>query len=209
MNAAMRFFTPQSRRSLMLALVAITVAHVADPWAWQWLRALRINETDAGRMLRSLGYLPTWLAIGGALWFQHRGTLGGARPAVYVVMSATMGGLLAEVLKLLLRRERPALDLFAYSFRAYTEDPFSTRGLGLPSSHVLVAFAGAAAISTLYPRTRPVWLVLAAGCALTRILAVGHFLSDTVVAAILGVAVAAVCTRWVAPRPTQPAKTFS
>lgn len=203
MNAATRFFTPQRRRWILVALPAIALAHLADPLAWQWLRALRINETDAGRMLRSLGYLPTWLAIGGALWLQHRGPHGTARPAAYVVLSATAGGVLAELLKLLLRRERPALDQFAYHFRAFADAPFSTRGLGLPSSHVLVAFAGGAAISTLYPRTRPVWMLLATGCALTRILAVGHFLSDTVVAAFLGVAVAAGCARWMAPLPSQ------
>jgi membrane-associated phospholipid phosphatase len=33
------------------------------------------------------------------------------------------------------------------------------------------------------------WYALAAGCAATRVLALGHFLSDTVVAAVLGVMV--------------------
>jgi membrane-associated phospholipid phosphatase len=44
-------------------------------------------------------------------------------------------------------------------------------------------------LAQLYPRARGLWYALAAGCAATRVLALGHFLSDTVVAAVLGVMV--------------------
>jgi membrane-associated phospholipid phosphatase len=54
---------------------------------------------------------------------------------------------------------------------------------------VLVAFGGAAVLAHLYPRARWLWYTLAAGCAATRVLAMGHFLSDTVVAAVCGLAV--------------------
>ena len=60
------------------------------------------------------------------------------------------------------------------------------RGLGMPSSHVLVAFAGAAALARLFPRATLLWYLLAIGCAATRVLALGHFLSDVVAAAVLG-----------------------
>jgi membrane-associated phospholipid phosphatase len=67
---------------------------------------------------------------------------------------------------------------------------------------VLVAFGGAAVLAHLYPRARWLWYTLAAGCAATRVLAMGHFLSDTVVAAVLGVAVSTLYWhRWVEPLP--------
>ena len=61
--------------------------------------------------------------------------------------------------------------------------------MGLPSSHTLVAFAGAAALARVFPRARWVFYVLAGGCAITRVMANAHFLSDVTVAACLGVAV--------------------
>jgi membrane-associated phospholipid phosphatase len=56
----------------------------------------------------------------------------------------------------------------------------------MPSSHVMVAFGGAAALARLFPETRPVGYILAAGCALTRVLTTQHYLSDVVAAAALG-----------------------
>ena len=66
----------------------------------------------------------------------------------------------------------------------------------MPSSHTLVAFAGATAMARLFPRAWWLWYLLAAGCALTRVMAVAHFLSDTIVAALLGYAVGDLLSRW-------------
>jgi membrane-associated phospholipid phosphatase len=55
--------------------------------------------------------------------------------------------------------------------------------MGLPSSHALVAFAGAFALARLFPRARWVFYLLALGCGLTRVLATAHYLSDVIVAA--------------------------
>ena len=184
-------------RAWMLATVgAVALAHVADPLAWRFLRLERVNDTDWGRLLRSAGYLPTWGLAALVLW-RHRPESAAQRVAArYVLLSALAGGVVAEQLKLLIRRGRPDPERFAYTFRAFTEAPFSTRGLGLPSSHTLVAFAGAAAMGVLFPRTRWIWFAFAAGCALTRVLALGHFLSDVTLAACLGWGIA----QWVALR---------
>ena len=50
-------------------------------------------------------------------------------------------------------------------------------------------------LARLYPRARWLWYALAAGCALTRVLARAHFLSDVTLAAIIGWAVAALLWR--------------
>ena len=55
----------------------------------------------------------------------------------------------------------------------------------------MVAFGGAVILGRLFPRTAPVAYALAAGCALTRVLARAHFASDVVVGALAGWAVGA------------------
>src|SRR5690606_34907010 len=82
-----------------------------------------------------------------------------------------------------------------YVFRSFTEDTFSSSGLGMPSSHAIVAFGSAAMLSRLFPRAWPIWWALAWGCGLTRVLHGRHFVSDVVLAAIVGWLVAAILWR--------------
>ena len=187
-------------RWLVLSLAVVAVAHLLDPWAWRVLRDARVYERDWGRLLRILGYLPTWGIVALALWQGGEDRVAGARRARLVLLAPLVGGLVAEVGKLLVRRLRPDPELFGYAFRAFAEGPWSNRGMGLPSSHMLVAFAGASALAVLFPRLRWLWYALAAGCGLTRVLAVGHFLSDVVVAACLGWGVARGVAHWDASR---------
>ena len=189
-------------RFLIIAVVAIACAHLLDATAWRSARLLSVNDKDWGRLLRSMGYLPTWGVIALGFWLQQRDHPRRTAYAWALVLGPALGGSLAEVLKLTIRRLRPNPDLFEYVFRPFADGPLSNRGMGMPSSHVLVAFAGATVLAQLYPRARWLWYTLAAGCAATRVLAMGHFLSDTVVAAVLGVAVSTLYWhRWVEPLP--------
>jgi membrane-associated phospholipid phosphatase len=90
----------------------------------------------------------------------------------------------------------------AYAFRAFSDHPLSSRGFGFPSSHVVVAFGAAAILSRMFPRGRIVWYAAAVGCAVSRLLAHAHYLSDVVAGAIIGVGVAALLWRYWAP-PTR------
>jgi membrane-associated phospholipid phosphatase len=175
-------------------------ATALDGWAYRALVVPDVYDHDWGRMLRIVGFLPTWVVVSVAL------ALCGPQPgptpdiprcrAFLPLIAATLGGVIAEVLKLLLRRERPEARAGAYVFRSWHDHPLSTSGLALPSSHALVAFAAAAMLARLYPSARWLWFALAAGCALTRVLARAHFLSDVALAAIVGWAVAALVWRW-------------
>ena len=176
-------------RFLIIAVVAIACAHLLDATAWRSARLLSVNDKDWGRLLRSMGYLPTWGVIALGFWLQQRDHPRRTKYAWALVLGPALGGSLAEVLKLTIRRLRPNPDAFEYVFRPFADGPLSNRGMGMPRSHTLVAFAGAAVLAQLYPRARWLWYALAAGCAATRVLAMGHFLSDTVVAAVLGVVV--------------------
>lgn len=196
-------------RFLIIAVVAIACAHLLDATAWRSARLLSVNDKDWGRLLRSMGYLPTWGVIALGFWLQQHDHPRRTKYAWALVLGPALGGSLAELLKLTIRRLRPNPDLFEYVFRPFADGPLSNRGMGLPSSHVLVAFAGAAVLAQLYPRARWLWYTLAAGCAATRVLAMGHFLSDTVVAAVLGVVVGGWVWKRVDKELVSPAGSFT
>jgi membrane-associated phospholipid phosphatase len=167
-------------RIVLVAVVAIVVAHLGDRWAWTHLAQPGIYDHDLGRMFRAIGYLPLWLLIACALWLQTRN----GRRALILGLVPTAAGALCAVLQLVLRRERPALHDGEYVFRSFADRPFHGSEFGLPSSHAMVAFAGAWLLCKMYPRARPVWLLLATGCAWSRVAAQAHFLSDVTVAAV-------------------------
>jgi membrane-associated phospholipid phosphatase len=146
-----------------------------------------------------MGFLPLWLVAALALVLHDRPTLGYYRGAM-LAASSTLGGIAAEVLKLVFRRLRPDAQAGEYAFRAFTDRTFSSGGFGLPSSHALVAFGAAAMLSRLFPRARIVWWGLAWGCGFTRVAAGRHFFSDVVVAAIIGWLVAWILSQRFPPR---------
>lgn len=170
---------PMLVRFVVVAVVATIVAHLLDPWAWQHLRYADVYERDWGRAFRVAGYLPIWLMLAAALWL-HTGDLW---RAAWLAFTPALGGLLAEVIKLVVRRERPNLHEGEYVFRSFADQLMSSKAMGVPSSHAVVAFSAAWLLCRYYPRASTIWVALAAGCALTRVLAGAHFLSDVVIAA--------------------------
>ncbi|MBK6493540.1 MAG: phosphatase PAP2 family protein [Gemmatimonadetes bacterium] len=183
-------------RIALLATLAIAVAHLGDQYAWLHLGKPGVYDNDFGRMLRIVGYLPLWILMAVAVWLHTSDR----RTALLIGGMPALGGLAAEVAKILLRRERPKLHDGAYYFRPFNDHFWSTRDIGLPSSHAFVAFSGAWILCRLYPKGWPVWVGLAAGCALTRVQAEAHFLSDVTVAAVLAYGMVAWCwARWGAP----------
>lgn len=181
---------------ILAAVGLLLAAHGLDPWAGSALRLPSANDRDWGRLLRIMGFAPTWLVIAALFWLQSRTGTDRTETAAdlaqtgrALVLAVAVGGILAELAKLVIRRERPDGDFLSYHFREFASAPFSTKNLGMPSSHVAVAFAGAATLGRRYPRTAPVLLALAAGCGLTRIFAQAHFLSDVVGGALGGSAV--------------------
>ncbi len=190
---------------LIAALGLLIAAHLLDPAAVIHLRYPAANDRDWGRLLRILGFAPTWLLVAAAFWMHGRGgsddeSIAARDTALAILAAIAIGGLGAEALKLIFRRERPLPTFQGYSFRPFADRPFSTGRLGLPSSHTMVAFAGAATLASRYPRTGWIVLGMAAGCGLTRIFAGAHFLSDVVAGAIGGIIAGVAATRWVAAR---------
>jgi len=144
-----------------------------------------------GRMLRTFGYLPLWLLAAIALALNDRESREWWRRAALLAAAPTASGIFGELLKITVRRLRPSDDGSSYHFRAFGDHPFSSRGLGFPSSHAIVAFGAAAILARLFPRARVVWYAAAVGCAVSRLLAHAHYLSDVVAAACVGIGVGA------------------
>jgi membrane-associated phospholipid phosphatase len=173
-------------------------ATLGDRWAYAHLGLPGSAARDWDRMLRAAGYLPTWLLVALGLGLVRAGHQAQpwrrrAGPGLTLACAATLAGAAAELVKILVRRERPNLHDGAYVFRAWSDRPWSTSDLGLPSSHAAVAFGAAFLLTRLWPRGGPVWLALAAGCALTRLFEQAHFLSDVTLAAVLGYGAAWAC----------------
>jgi len=193
------------RRVLAVIAAALLLAHAIDAVAWEQLRDPRVNEREWGRLFRSVGYVPTWLFGSAALWLQSPPAPGVAASgrgwrAVALMLAPALAGGLAELMKIVVRRQRPGAESPEYLFRPYDVDLWSTKGLGLASSHTAVAFGAAAVLSRCFPATRAVWYVLATGCALTRVMAGAHYVSDTVAAAAIGWLTAEGVWRWAARR---------
>ncbi len=196
------------RRFALLSLAALTLAHLVDFWAYHNLHFPGWEGSDAGELLRALGYGPTWLIPCLAFWLYDRAHRTPASPfhrAGLVFGAVAGGGLVAEILKLTMRRRRPEVLDGLYAFRPWTDEPLSSGGLALPSSHGMVAFSGAAILARLLPGTGPVWYLAAAGCAFTRVADQDHFVSDVVLSAVAAwLVVALIWKRFGLPAAPEP-----
>ncbi len=181
--------------ALFAAAAATAAALLLDPWAWHHLRMPAVYDRDWGRLFRVFGTLYFWGPLAIAVWLEGRPRAG------LLVLGPLLAGGAAELIKILVRRERPALHDGGYVFRAFADRPFDTHDIGFPSSHVMVAFAGAAVLARLFPRTAPVAYLVAAGCGLSRVFAQAHFASDVMAGGIAGWAVAAMLWRRVDRSP--------
>lgn len=196
--------TPRQRWAtfLAIAVLSLVAAHLLDGWAYRHIVYAKVYDKDWGRMLRTMGFLPLWLTGALALFLCDRplrltqSAYAAGHRALLLFLAPTATGISGELLKLLVRRERPGAHAGHYFFRSFADRPFYSGGLAFPSSHAVVAFGAAAILSRLFPRARWVWYALAIGCGLTRIAAHAHFLSDVTGAALLAWLVVALLWRW-------------
>ncbi len=179
---------------LGLFLAGLAALTLADHTLWAWLKwDKQPSSKDWYLMLRSAGYFPTWLLASAAL------VIGGSALGVAhargwwrLGLSAGLAGLAAEILKLVVSRDRPSADGL-HHYRGLFTGFADGSNLGMPSSHAAVAFGAAFAARRLFPGTGWVLFPLAVGCGLTRLFMGDHFTSDVYVAAWLGMLAARVC----------------
>jgi membrane-associated phospholipid phosphatase len=179
-----------------LLAALLWLAHALDPLAQRYIHLDNPLKLDWVKLFRITGYLPTWLLAGAAVWMidaraRQAFAWPSIRRAVWLAANPALTGLVCEITKLAVRRERPesaTAQGAQYIFRAWETTPWSTSGLGFPSSHVGVSAGAACALICLFPKAWPVWTTLPLACAATRLFEQDHYLSDCVgamVAAIL------------------------
>ncbi len=189
---------------LVLTLVAMLIDHRAVPVLQSAEQGL-LESRDSYRLLRVLGYAPTWVGVALVLMLvDARRRIAdeiGVAPiwlrGPFLFASAAGAGLLAEGLKLLIRRGRPAgAPPDGYLWVPLSEGPFDSSELGIPSSHAAVAFGAAFALARLHPPTAIVMLPAAIGCALTRAWTGQHYVSDLLGGALVGWLVPTLIVWW-------------
>lgn len=178
--------------ALAITLAFLLIPAFADQWVFVHWHNPNVYGTEWGRLLRVMGWWPTWLIAACALYLQRGSAdrMRAKRDAWLLVGSPAVAGILCELLKLVIRRERPGLWNGESVFRAFSDHPWSTAGLATPSSHTMVAFGALTMMARIYPRAKWIWYGLAWGCGITRILDHAHFVSDVTFGALLGWAVA-------------------
>ncbi|MBK7893011.1 MAG: phosphatase PAP2 family protein [Bdellovibrionales bacterium] len=109
--------------------------------------------------------------------------------SVYALAALTLSGLLVQVLKHLVGRQRPYADLHLEATRFdFVNSNYEWHSL--PSGHSQVAFTVAATMVLLGPKQRAwqwSWFAVAATIAMTRVVTLNHWLSDTLIGAFVGV----------------------
>ncbi len=187
----------KATRLVLFGVLLFALATLLDPWAFHHFRMQDVYSQDWGRFLRIQGFLPTWIIAAAALALHDRtpGRRLHRSRAGLLFFGATLGGIAAELLKLVFRRQRPG-ELGVYVFRSFSDRPLYNGGLALPSSHALVAFGAAAVLARMFPRARWIWWGLAWGCALTRVAAHAHFLSDVTASFLIAWPLGAWIWRW-------------
>ncbi|MFG0246980.1 MAG: phosphatase PAP2 family protein [Phycisphaerales bacterium JB052] len=145
-----------------------------------------IEYHDWYRLLRIMGYMGTWIIVGSVYIAHDRDRHRG----LAIFFSALVSGAMAELIKLVIARERPVLngDIQPgwYHFRGFFSGFSNGSNLGFPSSHAAVAFGGCIMFACFLPKAQRLLLMLAIGCGITRMLTGAHFATDVFGGALLG-----------------------
>lgn len=201
------------------AIVGLVLSHLLDNAlfraAYVGPDRIGIVESKAWyQILRQAGDVRTWLIVALAV-FAHAfwRAFGGNAPRIRmggiisIAIAPIFSGLLAEVLRAVLGRERPLADsgpaqgdfqghVWRSAFAGIYHDGqwFDSSNLGFPSSHAAVAMAGAIATARAFPGAGFVLVPVAIGCGITRMLAGRHFTSDVFLGILVGWTVGALIT---------------
>lgn len=190
-----------------IALVGLLVTYLLDT---PLFHALYVGDGRKGeveskawyQILRQTGDVRTWLIVALAI-FAHAfwRAFGGNSPRIRlgsiltIALAPIFSGLIAELLRALLGRERPLSETGEFQghvwrqlFSGIYHDGrwFDVSNLGFPSSHAAVAMAGAIATARAFPGSGIVLVPIAIGCGITRMLSGRHFSSDVFLGLVVG-----------------------
>jgi len=171
-------FVIASALLLVLSLILDLLLAVREP-------DTSIEQFDWYRLVRVLGYLPTWIVVAIVLALVDLGR-SRVRPWHLLVIVPAIAGLIVEILKPIVGRVRPR-DSAGMEFNWLWNE--SQLPLSTASSHAAVAFGAALVLARLAPGSGWIALPLAGACAITRLVLGAHYLSDVVLAALIAWAI--------------------
>jgi undecaprenyl-diphosphatase len=132
--------------------------------------------------LSKVGYFGTvWIVLAVVISLVTRRNV--AFPVLLTAGSVWTADLLALVIKSGVQRPRPSLSV------PQADPLMGAGGWSLPSGHASIAFAGAVSLTYLWRRGAPLFFLLAAAIAFSRVYVGVHYPGDVLAGAALGTAV--------------------
>jgi undecaprenyl-diphosphatase len=132
--------------------------------------------------LSAVGYFgAVWIALAVAISFVTRRNV--AFPVLLTATSVWTADLLALAVKAGVERQRPNLSI------PQADPLMGAGGWSFPSGHAATAFAGAVSLTYLWRRAAPLFFLLAAAIAFSRVYVGVHYPGDVLAGAALGTAV--------------------
>jgi membrane-associated phospholipid phosphatase len=186
---------------LFLWILAIVLATTVDRPVAQWVQAHRPLDKPTATGVHRPGNHPVWVsklvrlpgnyvfvaAVGIAVGVFHRKRLVAAVP---ILLSGPLVGIVYGVLKWVVGRRRPVIELAPFSFHPFINGIgglFHISGLAFPSGDATMAFAAATCVAAALPRGAVVFFGWAVVVAVERVLENAHYVSDVTAGAGLGV----------------------
>lgn len=132
--------------------------------------------------LSAIGYFgAVWIVLAVAISLATRRNVG--FPVLLTASSVWTADLLALVIKAGVERRRPSLSV------PQADPLLGAGGWSFPSGHAATAFAGAVSLTYLWRRGAPLFFLLAAAIAFSRVYVGVHYPGDVLAGAALGTAV--------------------
>jgi membrane-associated phospholipid phosphatase len=165
-------------------------------WAKGW---------QAGAPAYWLGQGAYWAGLGSvqmaamgllALWGWRGRRIERAWSGLLGLGAAIGAGVATQVVKHLVGRPRPRLDLPVWEYFGPT---LQSDMHSFPSGHAATSFAVASLLAARYPRAAPLWYAAATAIGLGRVVSGSHHLSDVLAGAVLGLVIGWSLAAWKHP----------
>lgn len=171
-------------------------------WAAEWGRGAVGEVWSRAAYWAGLGGVQMGLAALWFVWSRWRGDRSGRFASLTALGSVLASGFVAQVIKHLMGRPRPRMDLPAWFLAGPTWD---SDFHSFPSGHAATSFALAAVLSARYPSLSWVFYLAACLVAAGRVAGGSHYASDVAAGALAGLLTGLALVRAVGDR-LEPAR---
>ncbi len=104
---------------------------------------------------------------------------------LYLFSAVAISGILVDLIKITVARVRPIM-LFEHDLYGFVWFKFGSEFNSFPSGHSATAFALGIGLALLYPRYKHLFVLIAGLIVMSRVILSLHYLSDTLIGALIG-----------------------